>query len=75
METAVSMVGMKMKAMTIGTRNPSVMKAGKCPWVEWMTIATSFKIQDHAQKGIVSFCVDLHTSYPKYGSDLDEHRP
>ena len=28
----------------------------KMPWAEWMTIAKSLKIQDHAQKGIVSFC-------------------
>ena len=29
--------------MTIGTRNMSAMKAGKCPWVEWMTLGHEFQ--------------------------------
>ena len=57
MEMTVWTVRIKMNAMmTIETRYTSAMKVGKCHWAEWMTIVTSFKIQDHAQKGIVSFC-------------------
>ena len=56
MEMTVWIVEIKMKAMTIETRYTSAMKDGKCHWAEWMTIVMSSKIQDHAQKGIVSFC-------------------